>query len=249
MKKYAYATGTFVLALAMSGLPAVVLADNDRGDDDVRAEVRMQAQEQESRSEATRSDEQKNDEEMRSEDQDEQEIELELEDDEDLASSFDDLRQRIETRKHELDDEEASTTPEFKEVMKNANPVRLAVHSLLASKELLGGIGEQVSAIAREMNRTIATTTSAEAKIHSRGFFARLFFGGDRAAAEAISQVVAQNQQRAQQLVDLIGQGNAPAEVKEALEAQLEVLKDAQARLEELAQKERGAWGLFSWRL
>ena len=105
---------------------------------------------------------------MKDEDQDdfdfEDEFEFELEDDEGVASSFEDLKQKIEERKHELEDEGASTTPKFKNAMKNANEVRLAVHALLASRDLLGGIGEQVSEIAKHMNDSVATTTSAERK-------------------------------------------------------------------------------------
>jgi hypothetical protein len=178
----------------------------------------------------------------------EQEIDLELEDDEDVAFSLDDLKQKIENRKHELEDEEASTTPKFKEVMKNANEVRLAVHSLLASKELLGGIGFQVSEIAKEMNDSVATTTNVEAKIQSRGFLMRLLFGGDRVAAEVITEAVAQNQQRIDDLNKLLGEANVSAGIQVVLKAQIAAIQDAQARLQDLAQKEQKMWGFFSWR-
>lgn len=264
-----YAAGVFALALTMSGLPVIALAESgsDEGRGDSSMEVDAQTQEvhvqqnvsarsegkqeskgQREQAEATNSDGQKGDEKMRGEGQDEQEFEMELEDDEDLASSFDDLEQKIEMRKHELEDEEASTTPELRDVVKNANEVRLAVHSLLASKELLGGIGPQVSEIAKDMNDSVATTTVVEVKLQSRGLLTRLFFGGDSAAAEVISQEVARNQQRIDDLTKLLGEANVPADIQAILKAQITAIQEAQTRLLDLAQKEQKQWGLFSWR-
>lgn len=186
---------------------------------------------------------------IKNESQDKQEIELELEDDSDIASSLDDLKQRIEDRRQELDDKEASTTPKFREVMKKANEVRLAVHALLASRDLFSnGIGQQVSEIAKHMNDSVASTTNAEAKIQSRGFVARLFFGGDSVAADVIAQEVAQNQQRIDDLTKLLGEANVSADIQVVLKAQITALQTAQARLQTLAEKEKSRWGIFSWR-
>jgi methylaspartate ammonia-lyase len=68
------------------------------------------------------------------------------------------------------------------------------VHSLLASKGLLGGIGQQVSEIAKQMNDSIATTTVAEVAYSRAGSHEALF--GASAAANTISETVAQNQSR-----------------------------------------------------
>lgn len=166
------------------------------------------------------------------------------------AFSLEQLKQSIELRKQELDQEEenASTSPDVAEAVKDANPVRLAVHALLASKPLLGGIGPQVSDIAQQMNDSLATTTTAELKIQSRGFLTRLFFGGDSASAEAISQAVAKNQERIQELTALMNQASTSADVKVTIEAQITALEAAQAHLQALADSEQKAWGLFSWR-
>mgnify|MGYP001613974684 CR=1 FL=1 len=209
MKKQIYTVGVFAFALVMSGLPIAAHAESDS--DDGSANMKVGVQTQGDRSKITSPDEQKDDEEMKDEDQDEFEFELEdefefeLEDDEDVASSFEDLKQKIEERKHELEDEEASTTPKFKNAMKNANEVRLAVHALLASRDLLGGIGEQVSEIAKHMNDSVATTTSAEAQIESRGFFAKIFFGGDKRAAKVIVKEAKRNQESIAKLTELLG--------------------------------------------
>jgi hypothetical protein len=66
--------------------------------------------------------------------------------------------------------------------------------------------------------------------------------------AEVIAEAVAKNQENIQKLTDLLGQASTTAEVKLTLEAQIQALENAQARLQVLAEKEKGAWGLFSWR-
>ena len=263
-----YGFGTLALAFLMGGLPTIALAESGGIGVDVNAGVRVQTQvidasarvgesedrqemsgKRENKSEVQNSNEQKDDEELKNEDQEDQgEIEIELEDDEDIAFSLDDLKKKIETRKLELDDEEASTTVKSREIVKNANEVRLAVHSLLASKELLGGIGWQVSEIAKDMNDSVATTTNAEVRIQARSFFAKLFFGGDSAAAEVITQSVAQNQQRINDLTKLLGEANVSADIQIVLKAQIAAIQDAQTRLHALAEKEQKMWGLFSWR-
>lgn len=164
------------------------------------------------------------------------------------ALSFEQLKQSIEMRQQELDQEEASSSPETRNIMKNANPVRLAVHSFLASKDLLGGIGQQVSVIAQQVNDSVASTTNAEAQIESRGFLAKLFFGGDAKAAAVIQEQVAQNQQRIDDLTKLLAQANVAADIQVTLKAQIAALQEAQARLQVLAEQQQHMWGLFSWR-
>lgn len=165
-----------------------------------------------------------------------------------IAHSLRELQDGIEQRRHELDDEAASSTSDVRDSLEHANAVRLAVHSLLASKDLLGGIGPKVSEIAREMNDSIATTTQAEIEIHSRGFFSRLFFGGDAAAADVIAQAVARNQQHIDDLNKLLADPTVSVDVQTTLKAQITALQDAQTRLQDLAQSEQKSWGVFSWR-
>ncbi len=262
MNTYISLFGVVALALLTSGLPAAVRAENGGGQDELGAQVQVTSISGET-VRAGDDDDSVGEEERRlgasddaraediddANDADEaDEIEIELEDDDDAASSLQDLEQKIEERRSELDDEEASTTPRFRGAMKNANEVRLAVHALLASRELLGGIGSQVSEIAKHMNDSIATTTRAEAKIRSRGFLIRLFFGGDSTSAELIAREASRNQENIQKLTDLLGRADTATGVKAALKAQMTALEDAQARLKALAEKEQKAWGLFSWR-
>lgn len=245
----------FAFILAVSGLPLMVSAEGKRGQD---PEVSIGDFEQKQIEEQNRQNSpvemfagERSKEGAKVEGRDEyeiSEIDFELEDDESPAFSFDDLKQKIEKRKHELEKEVASSSPKHKEIIENANEVRLAVHSLLASKELLGGIGSQVSEIAKKMNDSVATTTNAEAKIQSRGFFVRLFLGGDKTSAEVIVQEASQNQKRIANLTELFGKVNVPTDVQAILKEQITALETVQTHLQDLAQKEKSAWGIFSWR-
>ena len=271
MKKNIYTVGTVALALVMSGLPALALAESNGGEgqgDGVAAvqtqRVQESTREQQKQNTEIAREEQKQQLEASSsvgqanstrqsikggdEEQEGTAIALELEDDSVTATSNDDLNQKIEKRKQQLEQEVASSSPEHQTIVANANEVRLAVHALLASKDLIGGIGQQVSEIAKEVDHSVASTTNAEAKIQSRGFLMRLLFGGDTTSAEVIAQEAAQNQARIDSLTALLGQTNISADVQATLRTQITALKDAQTRLQDLAQKEKSAWGLFSWR-
>ena len=223
MNKISYVCGASLLALALSGLPATFAHAEDNGGEGravgVRVtNVRVNAIEREGMSSTT------------------------------PARLFEQFKQSIELRKQELDQEEASTTIADREVVKNSNPVRLAVHALLSSRSLIGGIGPEVSQIAKEVNDSVATTTVAETKIQSRGFLTRILFGGDSTSADVISRSVARNHVNIVKLTDLLNQASTTADVKVALETQITALADAQARLQALAEKEQKQWGFFSWR-
>ncbi len=258
MKKYLYTTGAVALAIAMSGAPALALAENQGSEQEV-SQVRpvtapvLAGSTTAQRPSIVGSSEEEN-ESANLEGAEHAKLPPRIralfaaEGTTTPVFSLAALKQSIEQRKHELEQEEASSTPDEQKLVKDTNPVRLAVHSLLASKDLLGGIGQQVSEIAKHMNDSVATTTAAEAQIQSRGFFARFLFGGDKNAATTIADQVAQNQKQIDNLTALLGQANISADVQATLTAQITALKDAQTRLQNLAQKEKKAWGLFSWR-
>jgi|CXWL01.1.fsa_nt_gi hypothetical protein len=266
MKIYIYIVGVFVFTLAGSGLSAPTLAKAaiTKQGEEVREGKKQDAEfireQQKQSTEIAREQQKRQFENASSSTQasstrpsikggdDEDEFDLELEEEDTLAFSNDDLTQKIEMRKRKLEQEVASSSPERQVLVKNANEVRLAVHALLASKDLVGGIGQQVSEIAKEMNNSVASTTNAEAKIQTRGFLIRLLFGGDSTSAEIIAQQAAQNQTRIDSLTALLNQTNISTDVQATLKVQIAVLQDAQVRLQNLAQKEKGAWGLFSWR-
>jgi hypothetical protein len=175
-------------------------------------------------------------------------LHLELESTTTRANSLADLRQKVADRRHELDDEEASSTPDREDIMKNANDVRIAVLSFLAAQNLLGANGLQIATLVALVNQSLASTTNAEAEIHDRGALTRFFFGGDAVSADVIAQAVAANQVRIDNLKALLNQANVPLNIQTELNAQITVLEDQQTRLQDLALKEKSQWGLFSWR-
>lgn len=159
------------------------------------------------------------------------------------------LKQAIEERRQLIKESLASTSPVRAQVLERAVKVSVAVHALLSARDLLGGpLGEQVGQIARQVNDSLATTTSAETQIESRGFFSKLLFGGDTKAAEAIRKQVAQNQERIQSLASLLSEASTTPDVKATLETQIQAMQDEQARLEKVAETQSKLWGLFSWR-
>jgi len=159
------------------------------------------------------------------------------------------LKQMIEERRMAIKNIVASSTPAEKKVLEHASRVSVAVHALLSSRELLGGLGQQVSDIAKGVDDSIATTTAAESKIEGRGFLTKLLFGGDANAAATIRDQVAQNQERIIQLAGILNQATTSADVKAELQAQLDALNAEQVRLQNVASSQQKLWGLFSWRL
>ncbi len=275
MKKYFYALGASSLALSVGGLPAMPevpamptqayttgVEGLDSADIQV-GNVRIQTDEQGGRNVQVGNVQVKTDEQGRANVRvgdlevgaDEEgnvvtvgDIRFTLEDTVKTVFSPEGLKRSIEQRKQELEQEVASTTSQVQDVLENVSLMRLAVHALLASKDLLGGIGRQVSQIAQQMNDSVATTTSAEAKIQSRGFLTRLLFGGDSVAADAISQAVTKNQENVQKVAELLDQADISADIQTTLLAQMAALKAEQERLQGLAKKEKSRWGIFSWR-
>ena len=218
MNTYLYKLGAFTLAFVISGTPVIALANESTSTLEV-SRTNVQMQNR-----------------------------AQFEDYSGSVRSFGELKAKIELRERELDQDDASTTFENRDIVRNTNPVRLAVHAFLNSRDLLGGIGEQVSEIAKEMNDSNATTTRMEIKMHSRGFLTRLLFGGDKDSAEIISKVVIRNQKLIEDLTALLDQSNISADVRVTLNAQIIALENAQTRLMNLAIKERSNWGIFSWR-
>ena len=133
------------------------------------------------------------------------------------------------------------------EIYKNQNRVRLAVHSLLAMEDLVGGIGPQVRDIARNFNNSVQSTIIAEEKIQTRSVFARFFAGGDAEAAEEMEQEVNQNQERIMQLKQLRENCTCTEEVKTMMQEQIQNMEQEQTRLNQLAQEEKQSKGLFGW--
>ncbi len=163
------------------------------------------------------------------------------------AQTSNELKQMIQERKQEMNQELDEMEGEDKKVRQNLNQVMLTVHSLLASEELVGGIGPQVSEIARGFNNSIQATILAEEKINSGNRFVKLFMGGDKEAVSEIEQEVNVNRERIRNLNQLMGGCECDEEVRNTVREQIMNMELEQNRLDELAIGEKAKKGLFGW--
>jgi len=157
------------------------------------------------------------------------------------------LKEMVKQKQQLMDQEFEGKSEKGQKVYQNQNQVRLAVHSLLAMEDLVGGIGKEVSQVARQFNNSVQATINAEEKIQTRSGFKRFFAGGDKEAAESLEQEVNQNKQRIQELKQLHEQADCDEEIKEMMQEQIQSMEKEQNRLQELAQKEKKSKGLFGW--
>jgi len=157
------------------------------------------------------------------------------------------LKEAISQKRQELKQELSEKTEKEQKVYQNQNQVREAVHALLSAEGLAGGIGQQVSAIAREFNNSVEKTIQAEKKIQERGWLKRLLSGGDKASAEEIDKEVKMTQGKVQQLLSLKETCQCSDEVKNIIQEQIQNIEKEQTRLQEIAKSENSAKGIWGW--
>lgn len=158
------------------------------------------------------------------------------------------LKTFVKQRKQQFQEQANQTRKELRGIHQRQNRVRLAVHTMLAAGNLTGGIGQNISKIAREFNNSVQKTIQAEERIKTRSRIAKFFVGGDQEAAETIQAQVNQNQQRIQKLNQLLEDcEGCDSEVKAILEEQIQNLEQEQQRLEQVAQEEKQNKGIFGW--
>lgn len=148
--------------------------------------------------------------------------------------------------KMELEEENKKMRGPKKDVYKNQNRVRLAVHNLLAMENMLGGIGPQVSKIAREFNNSANKTIQAEIKIRGRGRFKRFFTGGDKESAEIIKRELSKEEEMIRTLEGLVKRARVAVEVKANIEEQINNIKGELERLANVVKGEEESPGVFS---
>jgi len=132
--------------------------------------------------------------------------------------------------------------------IQNENEVRIAVTTLLETEGLSGGIGRNVSAIARDFNNSVSSLRKLEDRIQARNTFIRLLFGGDREAARELATQNARNNAHIVELQQLIRSATLDTEVRAMMEDQVRIMQKQQDRLAQLAtreQEDRGFFGRF----
>jgi phosphatidate phosphatase PAH1 len=164
-----------------------------------------------------------------------------------MARNATELRQMIQERKQEMNQEMQSLGEQQQKVYQNQNRLREAVHVLLAMENLTGGIGRNVSQIAREFNNSVQATIRAEERIQTRNMLIRFFFGGDEVAAGETEQEVNRNRLRIQELKRLMQECECDEEIRAMMQEQIQNMEQEQNRLQELAQNEKKSKGLFGW--
>ncbi len=167
------------------------------------------------------------------------------------AAQINEVKQAIQQRRQEMSQEMQLMGEKEQKVYQNQNQVRLAVHSLLEMKDVMGGIGLQVSQVAQEFNNSVQATIMAEEKIQTRNRIVRFFAGGDVESAEQMEQEVSRNRERIQQLYQLREQCDCDEQIQIMLQEQIQSMGQEQERLQQLAQNEKEyKWSLgrlFGW--
>jgi hypothetical protein len=134
-----------------------------------------------------------------------------------------------------------------REQFRNENEVRLAVHTLLEMENVSGGIGRNVSAIAREFNNSASSAKTFEGRIRNRNTITRFLFGGDRDAAREIANLTARNRDRILELEQILTGSSLDADSRALMEDQVLIMQKEQERLDQLSKREQEDRGFFSW--
>ncbi len=163
------------------------------------------------------------------------------------ASNINELKEIIKERREELKEEIKNLKENQKKIYGNQNEVRAAVHALLAMKDLIGGIGPNVSAIATEFNNSIRSTINAEERLQNRSNFKKFWVGSDKQAIKDLDEKINRSDELIAQLEEFKAECNCSDDVKATLQEQIDLLKQEQDRLKLLIQVEKKKKGLFGW--
>ena len=163
------------------------------------------------------------------------------------AKNLNELKQFKEQRTLELQTELQELPTVEQKVFQNQNVVREAVHTLLSAENLVGKIGPQISAIAKEFNNSVSSTIRAEEKIQKRSQVIKFFVGGDKDAAQTLRTALDQNKEKLTELKKLKDDCKCAEEVKNIVQEQVQKIEQEQTRLENVAENETSKKGVFGW--
>jgi hypothetical protein len=163
------------------------------------------------------------------------------------VKTVNEFRSMIQEKRGEMIDEIKSMKGNLQKAYGNQNEVRIAVHSLLAIEDLVGGIGKEISEVAKQFNNSIEQSIKAEETIRKRSRIVRFFAGGDQQTAEELQNLVDQNRIRIQKFKELKGECDCEDEVRTLMQEQIQSMELGQVKLQELIQNERNARGIWGW--
>jgi hypothetical protein len=157
------------------------------------------------------------------------------------------IKEQLREREPEMEREIEGLGEKERAMHQNQNRVMLAVHALLAVEDRSGGIGQNISQIARQFNNSAQKTIEAEERIQKRNAFSKMLFGGDEKMAGAIEAELNQNRVRLQELKQLIENCSCDEETKQMLQEHRQNMEQEQERLKSIAQEQRKSKGLLGW--
>ncbi|MCU0629493.1 MAG: DUF2202 domain-containing protein [Methanoregulaceae archaeon] len=128
--------------------------------------------------------------------------------------------------------------------------VNVALYALSSAGNVTGSAGPELTRLAAEINNSYRNALQAEQQIKTQSSFMRMLIGGDQEAAGLLIQYADQNQQRTQQMEQLLANcSDCDPQVRVMLEEQVQLLSNEQNRFITLGQQEQGDRGLFGWLL
>ena len=157
------------------------------------------------------------------------------------------LKVKIKEKVNETESEIHSSGVKDEQVIRNQTTLLIGVEALQLVDELVADYGTNISGIKSGLEDSINATTQAEIHIKDRNRVVRFFTGGDDVAARQIERELDQNQDRIQEMQQLIDQCNCSTEVKDVLHDQIREMEQEQDRLRDLAQQELEDTGLIGW--
>ncbi len=163
------------------------------------------------------------------------------------ADEIQGIKNRVQEKIKQINNSLEMVNKIQQKVAQNQNQVRLAVHTLLALENHTGGIGKNISSIARGFNNSLQATIKAEERIQSRSRITRFLIGGNEDAANELEEKINQNMNRVQELKEIKNNCDCSEEVLNLIQEQIQNMEQEQNRLQELAQQEKQRKGIFGW--
>jgi hypothetical protein len=157
------------------------------------------------------------------------------------------LQEQIQERIQAQEREQANLSTDLQPVLNRYAGANAFVYTIQHQSEQLGGIGPQASQIAMQLNNSLQIEAQAQKTLENRHVFMRALFGGDEAAAGVLQQESDRNQQRIQEMNQLIQQCSCDPQVRALLQDQLQQMEQQQVQLRQLAQGELQDKGLLGW--
>lgn len=158
------------------------------------------------------------------------------------------LRARIQEREQVMEQERViATTSQLQETLREQNRSRVAVQAMLDAGALFGARAEEANRVASEIRASVEQTVAMEAKIQSRGFFRRVFMGGDVDTAKQLEAELLQTQDRLRDMDRLIQDCDCDGPTRDVLQEQLRLLDQDRDRLSNLVLEQYDRTGLFGW--